>query len=132
MVDKIACCAACSVRVQFEMSTGAVPALYSSMNEFVVLAGEPSLIRNSLTLIGLTFRTFSVLVSDCVTRLSGAVHRACATRSPLNGAGPEVTLNVALTLAPAAITCSNVAALLVPGINDVHCLLGTEMLNSRP
>src|SRR3954471_7455174 len=114
------------------MSTGAVPALYSSMNAFVEFVGVPSLTRNSLILIGLTLRTFSVLVSDCVTRLSGAVHRACATRSPLNGAGPEGTLNVALTLAPAAITRSNVAAtLIVPGSNDVHCLLGTEMLNSR-
>ena len=63
--------------------------------------------RNSLILTGLTFRTFSAVVSDCVLP-SRFVHEALPTRSPLKAAGPEVTLKVALTLAPGATGSANV------------------------
>src|SRR5690348_2338271 len=97
MVEKMACWVGCSVNVQLETSTLPVPALYSSMNESVELVGGPALMRNSLILTGLTFRTFSTVVSVCLLPV-GFVHLALATRSPLNKAGPEVTLKVALTL----------------------------------
>ena len=71
------------------------------MNEFVGLAGTGA-DANSLILTGLTFRTFSAVVSDCFAPLVGFVHEALPTRSPLKAAGPEVTLKVALTLAPGA------------------------------
>src|SRR6187455_1232244 len=61
------------------------------MNEF----------RNSLIVIGLTLRTFPIAVSDCFTP-AAVVHSAVATRSPLNGIGPAVTLTGKLTLAPGA------------------------------
>src|ERR1051325_7977795 len=99
------------------------------MNEFVGLAAVPSLTRNSLILIGLTFRTFSAVVSDCFAPLVWFVHWALPTRSPLKAAGPEVTLKVALTLAPGATGPAIVTDVLVePGATEVHCL-GTEMLN---
>ncbi len=47
------------------------------MNEFVELVGEPALMRNSLILIGLTFRTFSAVVSDCFAPLVWFVHGRC-------------------------------------------------------
>src|SRR6266700_1548094 len=97
------------------------------MNALVELVLVP--VRNSLILIGLTFRTFSVVVSDCLAPLAGFTHLAWPIRSPLKGAGPEVTLKVALTLAPGA-TDSNVCDVwVVPGTKEVHCLLGTEMLS---
>src|ERR1700723_1369960 len=107
------------------------------MNEFVELAGEPALMRNSLILIGLTFRTFSAVVSECVPPAvppeAGFVHEALATRSPLKAAGPEVTLKVAVTLAPGATGSAIVTEVLAPpGTKEVHCLLGTEMLNLTP
>src|ERR1035438_4731909 len=80
------------------MSTALAPALYNSMNESVGLA--PALMPNSLILTALTLRTFSIADSVCVAPL--AVQEALPTRSPLKGAGPEVTLKVALTLPPAA------------------------------
>src|SRR3954466_13210484 len=67
------------------------------MKEFVPLAGPLEPIRNSLILIGLVLRTFSAIAADCPSP-----HVPVAIRSPLNDAGPEVTLNVALTLAPGA------------------------------
>ena len=79
------------------------------MNESVGLVGEPALMRNSLILIGLTFRTFSAVVSDCFAPLVWFVHWALPARSPLKAAGPEVTLKVALTLAPGATGSANVA-----------------------
>src|SRR3979490_3429137 len=102
------------------------------MNEFVELATAPALMRNSLILIGLTFRTFSAVVSTCVPPRVAFVHRALPTRSPLNGRGPEVILKVALTLAPGATGSATVTDVLaVPGTTDVHCL-GTTMLNWTP
>src|SRR5580700_8753182 len=99
------------------------------MNESVGLVGEPALMRNSLILTGLTFRTFSAVVSECFP-LAGLVHWALATRSPLKAAAPEVTLNVALTLAPGATASANVFDVCVaPATKEVHCVLGTEMLN---
>src|SRR5208337_1988242 len=95
--------------------------------------GDPELMRNSLILTGLTFRTFSAAVSDCFLPLVGFVQEALPTRSPLNAAGPEVTLKVALTLAPGATGSANLFGVsLVPGTREVHCLLGTEMLNLTP
>src|ERR1700685_1821720 len=95
------------------------------MNEFDVLVAEPSLMRNSLIFTGLTLRTFSAGVSDCA--LPPVVHRALPTRSPLNAAGPEVTLKVALTLAPGATGPANVLdASLVPLTWEDHCWLGRE------
>src|SRR6266487_4107689 len=101
------------------------------MNELVELPVAP--VRNSLILIGLTLRTFSAVVSDCLAPFIGLVHEALPIRSPLKLAGPEVTLNVALTLAPGAIGSGNVTDVsVVPGTKDVHCLVGTEMLNFTP
>src|SRR4051794_11650930 len=95
------------------------------MNEFVWLVVEPSLMRNSLILIGLAFRTFSAAVSECFA--PAVVHEAFATRSPLNADEPEVTLNVALTVAPGAtvsVEAGDVFAAVHP--------LGTERLNWTP
>ena len=103
------------------------------MNEFVGLLGDPELIRNSLILTGLTFRTFSAVVSDCWTPLVESVHKTLPTRSPLKAAGPVVTLKVALTLAPGATGSAKVFDVSVaPETKAVHCLLGAEMLNLTP
>src|ERR1700691_4312576 len=106
------------------------------MNEFVEFVVEPSLTRNSLILTGLTFRTFSAVVSECVLPAVppevGFVHEALPTRSPLKAAGPEVTLKVALTTAPGATGPAIVFDVSVaPATKEVHCL-GTEMLNLTP
>src|SRR6266702_5107243 len=96
------------------------------MNESVVFA-VPEPMRNSLIFNGLTLRTFSAVVSDCFRPF--VVHEALPTRSPLKAAGPEVTLKVALTLAPGATESNVFDVSVVPGTKEVHCLLGTEMLN---
>src|SRR5271157_5773748 len=96
------------------------------MKEFVELTGEPELIANSLILIGLTFRTFSAVVSVCV--LPPVVQETLPTRSPLKAAGPEVTLKVALTFAPGA---TGAAIVVVPEATAVHPV-GTERLNLTP
>src|SRR5690349_12901246 len=99
------------------------------MNEPVGLGGEPELVANSLILIGLTLRTFSTVLSDCVWPLAWLVHEAMATRSPLKIARPEVILNVALTFSPGATGPGNVLDVSVPPeTTEVHPL-GTEMLN---
>src|SRR3954451_11057151 len=97
------------------------------------LVGLPLVpVRNSLILIGLTLRTFSVVVTLCRGPVAGFVHEALAIRSPLKAAGPEVTLKVVLTLAPGA-TESNVCDVsVVPGMTEVHCPSGREMLNFTP
>ena len=64
--------------------------------------------RNSFTLTGLTFRTFSAVVSVCVLPLTWFFHEASPIRSPLKIAGPEVTLKVALTVAPGATGSTNI------------------------
>src|SRR5438105_4499262 len=64
---------------------------------------------NSLILIGLTLRTFSTAFSVCAGPPVISLHETSATRSPLNGVGPEVTLNVAVTLAPGATGPATVA-----------------------
>src|ERR1051325_3647577 len=102
------------------------------MNESVELVLEPALIRNSLILTGLTFRTFAGVFSDCFAPLAWFVHWALPARSPLKAAGPEVTLKVALTLAPGATGSANVFDVwVVPGTTEVQ-LPGTEMLNWTP
>src|SRR5690348_1941045 len=99
------------------------------MNESVELAGGPELMRNSLMRTGLTLRTFSAVVSECFAP-AGLVQEALATRSPLYAAGPEVTLKVALTLAPGATGSENAFAVsAVPETTAVHCLPGTVMLS---
>src|ERR1019366_7916589 len=100
------------------------------MKECVELLG--ALMRNSLILIGLTFRTFSAVISDCVSRRVGFVHWASPTKSPLKATGPEATLKVALTLAPGETGSTNVLDVWVaPGTTEVRCL-GTERLNRTP
>src|SRR3954447_14350170 len=101
------------------------------MNALVALPLLP--VRNSLILIGLTLRTFSVAVTLFRAPLPGFVDDALATRSPLKAAGPEVTRKVALTLAPGATGSSNVFDVSVlPATTEVHCLAGTELLNFTP
>ena len=58
------------------------------MNEFVGLAGAPALMRNSLILIGLTFRTFSAAVSDCFAPLA-SVHERVADQVAVEGRRPR-------------------------------------------
>src|SRR5215469_8460548 len=100
------------------------------MNALVGLVLVPA--RNSLILIGLTFRTFSAVVSLCLPPFIGFVHEALPAKSPLKGTGPEVTLKVALTLAPGATESNVFDVWVVPGMKEVHCLLGTEMLSFTP
>src|SRR3954453_21521041 len=88
------------------------------MNELVPLAGLLEPIRNSLILIGLVLRTFSAIDADCPSP-----HVAVPIRSPLNEAGPEATLNVALAPAPGAT-----GAAIVFGASLVHPL-GTATLS---
>src|SRR5689334_839160 len=98
------------------------------MNESVELLTGPELIRNSLIFTALAFRTFSTVVSDCLFPLV-ALHVAWPTKSPLKDIGPEVTLKVALTLAPGATASENFLEVsVVPEMTEVHCL-GTEMLS---
>src|SRR4051794_20277133 len=93
------------------------------MNESVEFAPP---IRNSLILIELMFRTFSEVVS--VRLAPFVVHAALPTRSPLKAAGPDVTRNVALTLAPAATEANVCDVLLVPVTTADHPL-GRERLS---
>src|ERR1039458_7890718 len=103
------------------------------MKELVGLPGDPELMRNSLILTGLALRTFSAVVSDCGFPVAWLVHAALATRSPLKGAGPEVTLKLALTLAPGATGSAKVFTIsLPPETKAVHCLPGTARLKRRP
>src|SRR6185503_7768161 len=101
------------------------------MNEFVGLAGVPELMANSLILIGLALRTFSAVFSDCVCPLE-FVHEALATRSPLKAAGPEVTLKVALTVAPGTTGSVKVFDVSVPPVTTEVHPSGTAMLNLTP
>src|SRR3954471_18814253 len=102
------------------------------MNESVGFSAEPALRRNSLILTGLTFRTFSTVVSDCVRPL-GFTHETLPTRSPLKTAGADVTLNVALTLAPGATGSAIVFAVAaLPERTAFHCSLGKAMLSFTP
>ncbi len=99
------------------------------MNEFVELSGEPELTANSLILIGLTLRTFSAVDSDRVCSVVELFHEALPTRSPLKALGPEVTLKVALTVAPGATGSGNVFDVsVVPETTAVQSG-GAEMLN---
>src|SRR4051812_18178995 len=91
------------------------------MNELVPLAGLLLPIRNSLILIGLVLRTFSAIDAVCPSP-----HVAFPMMSPLNGASPDVTFNVALTLAPGAT-----GPAIVFGPSLVHPL-GRETLSATP
>src|ERR1035437_8109969 len=89
--------------------------------------------RTSLIFTGLTLRTFSAVVSTCFSPEVEFVHTALPTKSPLKAASPDVTLNVALTLAPGAIGSVNVFDVsFVSATSDVHCTLGGEMLSVTP
>src|ERR1039457_1705781 len=100
------------------------------MNESVELAAAPELMRNSLILTGLTLRTFSAMVSDCSLPAASLTQTAFPTRSPLKAAGPDVTLNVALTLAPGATGLANVFEVSVlPATTATHCLFGKLRLS---
>src|SRR3954467_15111295 len=99
------------------------------MKVSVELLAEPALSLNSLIFNGLTLRTFSAVVSDWVRPLE-FVQEALPTRSPLETPGPDVTLKVALTLAPGATGSANIFAVSVPPeTTDFHCWSGAEMLN---
>src|SRR5689334_7298220 len=101
------------------------------MNELVELAGEPELIANSLILIGLTLRTFWIVFSD--SDLPAAlIHEALPIRSPLNASRPEVTLKVAITVAPGATGSANVLDVSVPPAATADQPAGVVMLNFRP
>src|ERR1044072_5274034 len=113
-VENTACCAGCSVSVQCEMSTAVAPALESSMNALVGLSLVP--VRNSLILIGLTLRTFSVVDFHCIARVLGPAQAARPTRSPWKAAGPDVTVKVALTVAPGATESNRFDVCRVPGM----------------
>ena len=92
----------------------------------------PALKRTSLILIGRTFRTLWVVVSDCVLRVAGSVHSALPVRKPAPVAAGEVTLKVALTLAPGATGSANVFDVPVaPETTAVHPA-GMERLNLTP
>src|SRR5471030_2408956 len=94
------------------------------MNESVELTA------NSLILTGLTFRAFSIAVSDCAW--PPVVQEALAIRSPLKAADPEVTLKVALTVAPGATGSAKVFDVSAePETMEVQPV-GTEMLNLSP
>src|SRR3954467_15659671 len=98
------------------------------MNELVPFAGELLPIRSSLILMALVLRTFSAIDADCPSP-----HVALPIRSPLKLAGPEVTLNVALTLSPGATVPGNVFDVSEPpATTEVHCALGTPMLSVTP
>src|ERR1700679_2057223 len=103
------------------------------MKEFVELAGARVLMRNSLILIGPTFRTFSAIAaSSFFPPIAGFVHEALPIKSPLKEAVPEVTLKIALTLEPGATVSANVFAVsVVPEASAVHPL-GAEMLSLMP
>src|SRR5690348_6160963 len=102
------------------------------MKESVELE-EPEARRNSLILTGVTFRTFSTAVPNWFAPPLELVHEALATRSPLKAAGPEVTLNVAFTLAPGATGSENFFEVsLLPETTEVHCLFGTARLSVTP
>src|SRR5437588_3181187 len=89
--------------------------------------------RNSLILIGLTFRTFSTAVPNWFVPLFASVHEALPRSSPLKAAGPEVTLKGALTLASGATISANLFEVsLAPETNEVHWLFGTAMLSVTP
>src|SRR5437868_4262554 len=94
------------------------------MNWSVELVPVPK--RTSLILIGRTFRTLWVVVSICARRVAGSVHSALAVRKPPPVVAGEVTLKVALTLAPGATGVPNVC-----GITMVQPV-GTAMLNLTP
>ena len=77
--------------------------------------------RNSLILTGLALRTLSAMISECFAPLVWFAHEALPTRSPLKAAGPDVTLKVALTLAPGATGPVNVFAVSeLPAITADH------------
>ena len=82
---------------------------------------------NSLILTSLTFRAFSIAVSDWPA--PAIVQEALATRSPLKAVGPEVTLKVALTVAPGATGSANVFDEPVPPDTTEVQPAGTASLN---
>jgi hypothetical protein len=88
------------------------------MNELVGLPPVP--VRYSLILIGLLLRTCSAVVPLCRGPWPGAVHAPRPVRSPSNGAGPEVTVKVALTLAPGATASKVWDVSSVPVTTEVH------------
>ena len=102
------------------------------MKELVALAGEPEPRAYSLILIGLTLRTFSAIMSICICPFVGFVHAALATISPLKAVAPEVTLKVALTLAPGAIDSEKVLVASVASATEELHPAGTKMLNLTP
>src|SRR3954462_10125181 len=103
------------------------------MNELVALLGALLPTRNSLILIGLMLRTFSAIAADCVAPLDEFVQDALPIRSPLKLAGPDVTVNAALTLSPGATGPGNVFDDSgPPATTEVHWPVGTPILSFTP
>src|SRR3990170_594586 len=99
------------------------------MNEFVELAGLPELMPSSLIFTGLTFRTFWAVVSERVR--PEPVQAALPTRSPLKAAGPGVTWNVAVMLAPGATDANVLTVSVDPETTAVHPA-GTARFSRTP
>ena len=101
------------------------------MNESVELAGAGA----DAELIDLDRADVAHLLGGCLGLLLPLVwfvHEALPTRSPLNAAGPEVTLKVALTLAPGATGPAIVFDVSVVPEQRRSTACGTEMLNCTP
>jgi hypothetical protein len=87
--------------LQFEISTGVEEALYNSMNWLVRLF--PVLKRTSLILTGEAFLTLCLTVSTRTVLVLKLVHLTRPVKTPPSVIAGEVTLKVALTVAPGAI-----------------------------
>src|SRR3954471_13314393 len=99
------------------------------MNPLVGLPPVP--VRYSLILIGLLFRTCSVVVPLCRGPWPGVVQAPRPVRSPSNAAAPEVTVKVALTLAPGA-TDSNGCGVAVVAVTTEFHPAGVDRLSLTP
>src|SRR5450631_3102008 len=89
--------------------------------------------RTSLILTGCTFRTLVVVVSTLVVLPPEFFHSTLPVKKPAPVAKGEVTLKVALTLAPGATTSAKAfAAPLPPEATELHCTLGPKTLSLTP
>src|SRR5438105_4126277 len=88
--------------------------------------------RTSLILTGRTFRTLCVIVSDDTPPFAGPVHSALPVMTPAPVADADVTLKVALMLAPGAIGSTNVTDVREVLESTALHRLGTAMLSLTP
>ena len=119
----MACWVGCSVRVQLEMSTLAGAGVVEFDERVRRVGGRTGA---NAELVDLDRADVPHLLGGCLGLLLAGrwfVHEALPTRSPLKAAGPEVTLKVALTLAPGATGSAIVVDVsVVPETTEVHCL----------